>query len=299
MRKALALAVLLVGHAALAAPSARTEFDTGTDAFKNHDCTHAMPSLTYVLYPDEKLADRDDLFIAHAMLGACEIESQNADEAKTEFRRALELVPDKDLDPLFFSATAVHTFDEVKADLVAQAKRDAEIREAQRKKEELARQIANLRVYEQNSLLLVFLPLGFGQFQNNSYLKGSLVAGGEVVSAGVSVYAWYTLVSRYGLSSNHVPIEDAKNVRTLQTIEVVSAIGFFGIYAYSMVDAYFHFHKKRIVPGSEELLRDLDDSARPDKPLTKKPPEKPKTSLHWGPIVVPNGAGVGLSWETP
>jgi hypothetical protein len=87
-----------------------------------------------------------------------------------------------------------------------------------------------------------------------------------------------------------VKLEDGPTVRFMQEVEITSGALFLLLYAYGVYDANRHFKRDVIVPGSEQFLKNLD---KPDKP-----PEKPKkTSMHWGPIIVPGGVGVGLVLE--
>jgi hypothetical protein len=284
MRPQAVIAALLVAGTAHASPM--QDLDTARKAFQTKNCEGAMPYLKNVLDPIV-LSDRDDIFEAHAMLGACEVQTNQVDFAKQEFRAALQLYPDKDLDPLYYSTSARDVYDEVKAKLAAEAKAAADERERQRAKEELQKRLADLKIYESNLYFVNYLPFGAGQFQNHERVRGTILLAGETATLGVSVGIWYYLVDKYGLQSSNVQLKDAQTVRTLQGVEIVSGAAFLALYAYGVYDSLKNYQSKRLVPNSEELLKDLDKST--DKPK--------KTTLHWGPILVPGGAGIGVAWE--
>ena len=281
-----ALIVLLLAGTAAASPL--QDLDTARRAFQTKDCGVAMPYLKNVLKP-VTLSDRDDIFEAHVMLGACEVDNNQIDYAKDEFRSALQLYPDKDLDPLYYSTSSVRVYEDTKAEVAAEAAKAAAEREKQRAKEELQKRLADLRVYEHHHYYQVFLPFGSGQFQNSDNVKGTILAATELAAFSTSVGIWYYLVNKYGVQSTNVALADASTVRRLQEIEIGSGVAFFVLWAYGVYDANRNFKHDVVVPGSEQLLKDLD------QPVARPKPKK--TSIRWGPILVPSGAGLGVAWE--
>ena len=95
------------------------------------------------------------------------------------------------------------------------------------------------------------------------------------------------LAGTYGLEAR-VPLEDAPGVRRLQQIEVATGALFFGIYAYSIIDGILHYKPRVRTEVDPALLEEL----------RKKRPAPKKTSLHVGPMLLPGGAGIGVSWES-
>jgi tetratricopeptide (TPR) repeat protein len=239
----------------------------------------------------EQISGRDDLWDAHAMLGACLLEQQQLDDAKKQFEIALQIDPDRQPDPLFYSSTAIRNFDDVRGELDARARADAEDRARRQAAESLRQKLANLRLYEHHPATLSYVPFGIGKFNNDAYAKGGLFAAGEVLTLGTSFGIWFYLVDKYGLRSSNVAIGDAQTVRTLQGIEIGTGAAFVGLAIWGVIDARVHYKPDVLVPGSEQLLKDLEQPAAPPKP--------PKTTLRFVPIAVPDGAGVGLTWETP
>lgn len=288
MRRALILAIMLVAHAAHAGPT--EDLDKARVAFRQKDCSSAVPRLKDVLYPATKLADLNEEFEARAMLGACFVESSEYELAKSEFERAIQLKPREPLDPQFYSVRARALFDDTRADIENRGKKDEEIRKLQEQREAFEKYRDSLRVYKQNQYAVNFAPFGFGQLQNGQTLKFALFGGAQLATLGTSAGIWFYLVNKYGIRSDKVPGDDGPAVRRLQQIEIVSGVAFLGLYAWSVIDSLRHYQPQKRVEGDDELL----DKALKDKAA-------PKTSLrdriHISPMITPTGVGIGIGWE--
>ncbi len=105
MRHALTFAVVLVPAIAVASP--RDEFDKARESFRDKNCAVARLELKDLLFPIEKLSAPEQLVEAYLMLGACQLEDHQPEDAKQQFEKALQLNPDFDADPQFFSSSAV------------------------------------------------------------------------------------------------------------------------------------------------------------------------------------------------
>jgi tetratricopeptide (TPR) repeat protein len=293
MRAALIILCCLVAGIAHAG-TPREDFDKAKDAFRKKDCDSARPSLKDVLYPP-RLADRDSLFEARVMLGACYADAGERDLAKEEFEKALQLKPREVLDSLFYSERAVRLFDDTKADIENRAKKDVELRELQAQKERVEAAIRNLRVYKSNYYILNFAPFGIGQYQNGQNAKALLFAGGQVAALGTSVGIWYYLVNRYGIRSTQVPLDEGPGVRRLQQIEIGAGLVFYGLWGWSIIDALRHYEPNRRLAGDDELLRQIKQETT-DK---QKKPQKSSffNKLHLTPMASPSGVGIGIGWE--
>ncbi|MDQ3334424.1 MAG: hypothetical protein M4D80_04620 [Myxococcota bacterium] len=284
MRAALTLLLLLCSTAS-AGPL--QDLERAQQNFKSKDCQSAIPILKDLLYPKPQLARTSDLCEAHVLLGVCHYEGGRRDDAKSEFEACLGLDPSKTIEPLIFTQGQVRLFDETRADLEARAKRDRELRELEEERERLRRLLENTRNFETRSWGLNFAPLGAGQFQNGHRTKGTLVAIGQGATAVTSLGVFIYLATTYGLEAK-VPLEDAASVRRLQQVEVASGVLFFAIYGYSIVDGILNFKPR--------VQIDVDPALREE--LQKKTPKKTTTSrLHFGPMLLPGGAGVGLVLE--
>ena len=296
MRREVVLAILLASTTASAGPS--DELDKARLAFRQKDCASAMPKLKDVLYPTERLADRDELFEARAMLGACLADNGEGSDAKAEFERALQLKPKEPLDPLFYSDRARRLFDDTKADLDNRAKKDEELRKLQQQREALEAYRKSLRVYKTTPYSVNFLPFGLNQRETTgSTLKFALVGTGQVVTLGTSVGIWYYLVNKYGFRSDRVPPDDAVGVRRLQGLEIAAGAGFFLLYAYSVWDSVRHYEPQQRVEGDDDLLQKALDDPNAPKPAPKPAPKTSLRDVHVLPMLTPDGVGVGLGWE--
>jgi tetratricopeptide (TPR) repeat protein len=293
------LAIAVIAAAGLSASaSPAQDLERARQAFRQHDYDSAMKLSTFLLYPDEKLALPVDLVEAHVILGASNFETGHRAEAKTEFERALQIQPDKSLTDLLFSEGAIRLFDETKADIEARAERDAQLRKLADERERIRRYKESLVVVEKRSFVVNFAPFGAGQFQNKQPVRGLLFAGGEAVTGGVSVGAFLYLAGKYGLNAT-VPRADGASVRQMQQIEIGAGIAFFAIYGWGVVDALLHYKPSVQIEGDDTLLPQLRDPADPTKKPTRKPSNKTslRDRMHLRPMISPDTAGVGLSWE--
>ena len=288
-------AVLVIAAAGVASASPAQDLEHARQAFRQHDYDSAMKLATFLLYPDEKLALPVDLVEAHVILGASNFETGHRSEAKTEFEKALQIQPDKSLTDLLFSEGAIRLFDETKADLEARAERDAQLRKLADERERIRRYKESLVVVEKRTFVVNFAPFGAGQFQNKQPARGLLFASGQVIAGGISAGAFLYLAGKYGLVAK-VPNDDAQRVRQLQQLEIGAGIAFYAIYAWSVVDALLHYKPSVQIEGDDSLLPPLPD---PTKPTRKRPAKTTSVldHLHLRPMLAPDSAGVGLSWE--
>jgi tetratricopeptide (TPR) repeat protein len=286
---------LAAAAASEAAASPAQDLDRARFSFREHDYDSAMKLSTYLLYPDEKLAAPADLVEAHVILGASNFETGHRIEAKNEFEKALQIQPDKMLTDKLFSDGAIRLFDETRADIEARAERDAQLRRLADERERIRRYRESLVFVEKRSFIVNFAPFGAGQFQNKQPGRGILFAAGQGLTGGISVGVFLYLSGKYGLVAK-VPFADVARVHELQQLEIGTGVAFFAIYAWGVVDALLNY-KPTVQIESESLppsLRDLPQNR------TTRPPAK-KTSaldrLHLHPLIAPDVAGVGLTWE--
>jgi len=287
---------LAVAAARLAQASPAQDLDRARFSFREHDYDSAMKLATYLLYPDEKLAAPADLVEAHVILGASNFETGHRAEAKTEFERALQIQPDKSLTDLLFSEGAIRLFDETKADIEARAERDAQLRKLADERERIRRYRESLVVVEKRTFVVNFAPFGAGQFQNKQPVRGLLFAAGQAITGGISAGAFLYLAGKYGLNAA-VPLADGQSARRMQQIEIGAGVAFYAIYAWSVVDALLNYKPSVQIQGDDSLLPPLP----PDQRRPPRPPASKKTSLrdrlHLRPMISPETAGIGLSWE--
>jgi hypothetical protein len=298
---AIAPAIVLAALAASAPPAAASpsqDLEHARQAFRQHDYDSARKLTTFLLYPDEKLALPVDLVEAHVILGASNFETGHRLEAKTEFEKALQIQPDKSLTDLLFSEGAIRLFDETRADIDARAERDSQLRKIADERERIRKYKESLIVVERHSFAINFAPFGAGQFQNKQPVRGVLFAAGQAITGGTSVGAFLYLSVKYGLNAK-VPVLEGERARAIQQLEIGTGVAFFALYAWGVVDALVNYRPNVQIEGDDSLLPPLRDLPS-DKPRPGRP-RPAKTSLldrvHLRPMIAPDSAGLGLSWE--
>jgi hypothetical protein len=231
-------------------------------------------------------------------LGVCRVETGDETGAKLEFEKALEIDPNKQLDPLLITnKRAIELFDDTKADIRTRKEREAAKRREFEEAERIRKFRESLIGVKDNPYWLNLVP-PFGQFQNRHYLKGGLIAVGEVATLATSVGIWYSLVRQYGIRSDRVPPEDGPRVRRMQQIQVATGVAFFLIYGYGVIDGHIYHKTKTRIDVDETLLPpEWQDPTKKQKPAT--PPKKTslRERLQISPMITPDGVGIGIGWE--
>ncbi|MEP6865658.1 MAG: tetratricopeptide repeat protein [Deltaproteobacteria bacterium] len=298
MRLALIATIVVVASAAHAAPS--DELDQARSAYRSAQYSRALPLFNALLYPPPpKLAGKDELADAYLALGVCRYETGDPAGAKREFEQALSFNADIRIDPLIVTdPTAIDAFNETRVGIQDRIRSEME---AKRKAEDRARLLAirqSMVGVESHPLYLTFFPFGVGQFQNEDRAKGVFFAATEAATLITSASIWGYLVNTYGIRSTRVPLEDAQRVRSLQQLEIGTGFAFLGLYVLGVVDAYVHYKPQTRTAIDESVLPpELRGLLKPEAPAPRNKPKKPKTSFHVVPLLTPDGAGIGLSWE--
>ena len=294
--RALAVVAAVASLASPVSASPTQDLDRARQSFREHDYDSARKLATFLLYPDEKLAQPVDLVEAHVILGASDFETGHRAEAKIEFEKALQIQPEKVLTDMLFSEGAIRLFDETKADIEARARRDAELRKIADEQERIRKYRESLVVVERRSFGVNFVPFGAGQFQNKQPTRGILFAAGEGITGGISISVFVYLAGKYGFNAA-VPTSEVPGARQLQQIEIAAGAAFYALYAWGVVDSLLHYKPRVQVEGDDSLLPPVPAGGT----ATDAPKPRPKSSarhrLHLGPIVAPSGAGIGLTWE--
>jgi tetratricopeptide (TPR) repeat protein len=288
-------ALVLAASTAVATPS--EDLAQARKAFREGQFNVALEKYNALLYPDLRLAGTEDLVEAYINLGVCRVETGDDDGAKREFGRALELDPNKQLDPLVITnKKAIELYDDTKADIRTRKDREAAKQREAAEKERLRKLRASLIGFRDNPYFLNFAPFGIGHFWYGQTWKGIAFGTGQVATLATSFGVWYSLVSKYGIRSDKVPFDDGARVRRMQQIQIGTGLAFFGLYVWSVIDMHRHYKPTTRTKIDESQLppelRDVD----------KKPATKPKqTSLlermFVAPMLTPDGAGIGLGWE--
>jgi len=205
------------------------------------------------------------------MLGVASLFEDDAEGARREFRKLLELRPDYRFDPLLDPPRVVDFFNLVVKDEEAELavieaksrKREQDLAARRQRDAERARaQQALVLRYDHHSYAVNFLPFGAGQFQNGQRKKGWLFLGTEAVLGGASVAAFATNFALFGLEprrrcnvvepldANGLPQQcpatevdhsDENLSRNLLRAQVVTGGLFFAAAIWGVVDALRHY----------------------------------------------------------
>ena len=283
--------IALIALTATARAAPNDELDQAKSAYRGGQYSRALPLFNSLLYPPPpKLANPKDLADAYLALGVCRFETGDTSGAKREFDQALSFDTNVRIDPLIVSdQTAIDAFNQTRIDREQRTAAETE----RKRKADLRKLRDSIIGFETNSLIVNFAPFGFGQFQNKQTAKGIAFLATEAVALTASGSIWFYLVNTYGIRSTRVLADDAVRVRRLQQLEIGSGIAFLGLWVFGAVDAYLHYKPQTRAEIDESLLppelRDLD------KPAPKK--RAPQSSIHIVPMLTPDGAGLGVSWE--
>jgi hypothetical protein len=265
-----ALASALFAATPAQKPEARTTpretFERGRTAFGRAEYKRAIEILHPLLYPEVVLDSEGEVVQAHRMLGVSYLFAGQADEAKGEFHKLLELRPDYRFDPLLDPQQVVDAFNAVvkeeEAEITAielrRKRRDAEIAARLQREARLHAQITTVVRTERHSYLLNFVPFGAGQFQNDQRRKGWFFFGTEAAFAAVSVGAFATNFALYGVHPYRAcpqpvtgpcpsdPREETS--RTLLDVQLVSGGLFFATAVWGVIDALRHYQRDVLLP---------------------------------------------------
>jgi tetratricopeptide (TPR) repeat protein len=286
---------IVLGLCAIASATPRDELKAANQAFRAGQYNDARDKYNALLYPDIQLADSNDLVEAYVNLGVCRLETGDDGGAKREFEKALQIDPNKQLDPLIITnKKAIALFDDTKTDLRVRAEREKNARREAEEKERIRKLRASLIGVQGNTKVLIGVPFGAGQFQNGDTAKGAFFLGAGLITFTTSIGIFAYLTNKYGIKSSSVPLEEGPRVRRLQQIEIGTGIAFWGLWLWGAIDAYRHYKPQVRVKLDESLLP-------PELRETPPPPKKPKekTSYHLVPMLTPDGtgAGIGIGWE--
>ncbi|MBS1120458.1 MAG: hypothetical protein H6Q90_2686 [Deltaproteobacteria bacterium] len=297
MRAAVTTLVLLgvllgasIGHA-----TPTQDLDDGRKSFKARDWESAFKTLNSLVYPDLQLARQDDIVETYILLGASLYELGNRDRAVAEFTKALQLDRERSITTLTYSEGVVRLFEDTKAKLMDKLEADAVRKQLAEREQRIKDYINTIGVYETHSFGVNFVGFGVGQFQNKQRTKGAILIGSQLLAGGLSLGCFVYLGGKYGLVAK-VPLEEGPFVRRVQQVEIASGLAFFGLWAYSVIDALVHYQPNARIKGDDSKLS--PDILDPQKPLPKP---KKKTSirerLRFGPMFTPSGVGLGIGLE--
>jgi hypothetical protein len=173
--------------------------------------------------------------------------------------------PDYALDPFYVAPDIVELFDSIKRekeeDLKPLREQKRKLAEQKRAEEEARRKLLSpeprsriVRV-ETHHYALNWMPFGGGQFQNGQDTKGTAIAIGEL---GLGIINLGTIVWGNQIATDHTRFcfsgpgcgsppyndNDRALVLTINRVTIGTAIAFWALYAYGVVDAHLNYQPK-------------------------------------------------------
>lgn len=290
---------LISARPADASPSA--ELDQAKDLFRSGNYASAAALFSGLLYPESKLADRRELAEAHLLLAVAYFELRQFESAEREFEEALVLDRSLSLTTAVASERAVDMFERKREELERKARAD----EQARTEASIQRALNNAFIVENRRYALNFIPFGAGQYQNKQLSKAIFFSISEAALGGASLGLY--LYQLFNYEGGEVPAEEVDTVRNLQIVQITTGALCLGIAAWGIIDSLAHYDpvvRRPLTPAErkevEEELRKTPGPGQPGTPPrrgSRAAPRRPESSLHIVPTLLPNGAGVALSWE--
>lgn len=268
------------------------EYQRGKNAFDRGEFGRAVEILAPLLYPEPRLQSGQKIVEAHRLLGVAYLFQKQDQEARTEFRKLLQIRPDYRIDPLLSPPEVVDFFNTVRQEHAAElssleAKRaSAEKRAKEDCQNSRAEPVVIEKRLRRNSYYVNFIPFGAGQFQNSQRLKGWAFLGGQATLGVISLSAQIANLALYGLRPTRACQYDlgrdcppeyidhrAENrAQWLTRVQIGAGILFFASMAWGIIDAISYY--------------------QPETLLAMHPPMPPKLTSH-GLVPIPVGDTYG------
>jgi AraC-like DNA-binding protein len=263
--------------------------------FRAKQWAEAQFILKDLLYPERQVTREEEVIEVRLMLGTAYLMQGDRDNAIAEYERVLELDFERGMSEHHFSEDAIRLFEDTRERMRERIAADVKRRELLERERRLREYIETIGYYETNSFAFNFIPFGAGQFQNKHRVKGYLLGGAQALTAAVSAGCFLYLASKYGLSSENVPLEDARRVRRIQQVELGTGAAFWVLWLAGVLDGMRHYEPTTRIRG-DDAIRDVIDL---DKPPPAKPQKKAslRDRLRLAPLLSPTGVGLGLSLE--
>jgi hypothetical protein len=257
----------------------REAFDRGRTAFGRAEYKRAIEILHPLLYPEVLLDSEGEVVQAHRMLGVAYLFQNQAEEARREFHKLLELRPDYRFDPLLDPQQVVDAFNavvqeeetEIASIEARRRQRDQELAARREREARLRPAVTTIVRYERHPYGFNFIPFGAGQFQNGQRRKGWLFLGVETALAAASIGAFATNFALYGIEphrrcsttqpidANGLPAACPQNdidhtqentSSALLRVQLVTGGLFFAAAIWGAIDAVRHYQREVLLPDA-------------------------------------------------
>jgi hypothetical protein len=267
VRVALVLTVLLVATAAAAQKPVdpATEFAAARRAYEQKRYPDVIARLRPLIYPNILVTSEEQVVDAHKLLAISLLMSGDREAAKKEFVSLLGYRPDYVLDPGADPPAAAPFLEAVRRELDqrTRAARDQRVRDEERRRlEELLarrpvvyvdRPTVVERIVDRRSRFPLYIPFGYGQFDNGQRGKGWFFLGAESALLGATIATFAV----YQAGQGDWRRSDQNTIRALQWSNAVCGGAFVAVALWGIIDAV------RNAPPRESV------STRPPQPASR------------------------------
>jgi len=249
----------------------------------------------------------------HRLAGVAAFNLGQSPDAERHLSTLLRIDPDASLDPFLFPPPAVQYLEKLKKQLASdlnvirqerriqadRRRREEEDRERakqqaaelQRRLDELTRRVT-VRTVEKRAFVVNFVPFGAGQFQQNRSGLGLLLASTEGALATTSVIAYFAYGSLFkdytiripnvlnpngsgylDVTYRAIPSERRPEATVWRIAQYGSAIGFYLLYGYGVVDSLLN-HEDQVVTTTMEERQQEAPPLQPAEPAPLPPSEE-------------------------
>jgi hypothetical protein len=183
--------------------------------------------------------------------------------------------PDSVLDPMIFPASVVELYEDVRQSNATELEDILRARRQTPRAQGYELQTLYIeREVRSNHLVLALFPLGIGQFQNRSPVKGTLFAVGQIASLTLNVLSYYMIERLRGPDGTFDTRGDLRGGNYARALAwrnaQFSGLGAFAaLYGWSLIDGLIHFEPYYI------HIRTLDEA-----PPELAPPTAGQPALH-------------------
>ncbi|MGM0578025.1 MAG: tetratricopeptide repeat protein [Myxococcota bacterium] len=256
--------------------------DAAEEAFRYQDYERTI-RLLQPLVAEGRLDDSPLEAQVLEWLGASYWFTGAMDAARLTFSSLLKEDPDHEMDPLFYPRELITFFDREKRRL----EKLGFIGPGRAEPREGGPRLTLVRtVTERQAPTVAYLmPFGVGQFANDQFPKGTLVAVLQGVGLALNIGAWVGVESLKIGGTDRVPPGDEGQARLLRAMWWAGSAVFLGSWGYSIADGFANR------PPRREVRREFEVLDRDELPGG----EETGVRLRFGPSA--RGLGLGVSGE--
>lgn len=292
--RALAVFAIAMLAPAIAVATPSSDFVAAKERFRAGQFSEAIELFSSLLYPRERLTNKNEVAEAHLLLGISYFQVGNQTAASTELEEALNFDMNLSIEPPLITEEASRFFRTKKEEVERRIAAESQTRLLAAEAARLQAIIDNMVVVERRKFYVNFIPFGAGQFQNGHRGKGTFFLASQTAFGGASLGLYMYQVLRYGFSGGKVPQDELDSARTIQAFQISSGAVAIGLMIYGILDAWYYYQPEVSREPSPEYLKQLEELNRRRKTDSS---ERGPSSFLIVPMAGPDSVGAALRWE--